>query len=397
MANIFKKENGNFSRIFPPINTSQPYWNQTPSVSSANNPIIASGAVVDQPQPRTLPLPTSSTPPPTRTLSSTPSPYTPPQATSTPTPAPTTQPQTTNPYDAFNLLLQDALKTAQKIDTTDLLKSQRALQRQAIERSRGQGITPPTAEELRFLSPTQQEAMRSADVGALSPSIDEIAYQIKRLDKERADLLEQVKFAGERGDKVRDFSLKEQTLEENIRSNKEAERIANIKANEPKALTAAQEAKKIADQEKATTAQQQATQGIAAINSLLSGDRYKAISGAIQTGSIPFLGDRAAVSEYNQLTGLLKLGIRGLIKGQGQVSDYEGKILGEASSSLSRLTNESQMRDALLKARGVLKTNNGQITSVEVTNPETGEVVTADLSGAEIYQLVSEGNSIKYK
>ena len=130
---------------------------------------------------------------------------------------------------------------------------------------------------------------------------------------------------------------------------------------------------------------------------MLSGDRYKSISGALQTGSIPFLGNRTAVNEYDQLQGMLKLGIRGLLKGQGTISDYESKILGQAASALSRLTSESQQKQALQTVRGVLKTNNGQTTTVDVKNPETGETITADLSDAEIYQLVSEGNTITYK
>ena len=151
------------------------------------------------------------------------------------------------------------------------------------------------------------------------------------------------------------------------------------------------------DQNKIEAQQQQSSMAINNINNLLKDNRYQSISGALQTGSIPFLGDRAAVNEYNQLQGILKLGIRSLIKGQGQISDYEGKILAESASSLSRLTNESEMKDALLKARGVLKTTNGQTTPVDVTNPETGETISGELSGPEIYQLVSEGNSIKYK
>lgn len=164
-----------------------------------------------------------------------------------------------------------------------------------------------------------------------------------------------------------------------------------------KPMTATQEAAQIAATEKEKAAQQSASQAIGTINGLLNSDRYKAISGATQTGSIPFLGDRAAVGEYDQLQGLLKLGVRSLIKGQGSVSDYEGKILGQAASSLSRLTSEEQFKEALQKVRGVLKTNNGQVTTVEVTNPETGETITTDLSGDEIYHLVSEGNTVKYK
>lgn len=170
-----------------------------------------------------------------------------------------------------------------------------------------------------------------------------------------------------------------------------------IASGGPKPMTDTQEAAQAAQTEKETAAQQSASQSIGLVNNLLNSDRFKSISGALQTGSVPFLGDRSAVNEYNQLQGLLKLGIRGLLKGQGAVSDYEGKVLGQASSALSRLTNETQMKEALLKVRGVLKTNNGQITTVEVTNPNTGEKITADLSGPEIYQLTSEGNVINYK
>jgi len=161
--------------------------------------------------------------------------------------------------------------------------------------------------------------------------------------------------------------------------------------------SAAQEAKQLESEDRQKAAEQQAGQSIGLINNLLTGDRYKKISGALQTGSIPFLGDRAAVNEYDQLQAMLKLGIRSLIKGQGSVSDYEGKILGQAASALSRLTNENQMKEALQKVRGVLKTNIGQITTVEVTNPETGEKIMADLSGPEIYQLIIDGNTIAYK
>ncbi len=164
-----------------------------------------------------------------------------------------------------------------------------------------------------------------------------------------------------------------------------------------KPMTQVQETASIAKQEKEVASQQSASQSIGIVNSLLGGDRYKSISGLLQGGSVPFFGDRAAKNEYDQLQGLLKLGARSLLKGQGAVSDYEGKILGDATSSLDRGASESQFKEALQKVRGVLKTNNGQVTSVEVTNPETGEKVTADLSGSEIYHLVSEGNTIKYK
>ena len=116
--------------------------------------------------------------------------------------------------------------------------------------------------------------------------------------------------------------------------------------------------------EKEESSRQAATLSIGAVNNLLSGDRYKAIAGVVQTGSIPFFGDRAAVAEYKQLKASLALGARSLIKGSGAVSDFEARMLQEASSALSRTTNEGQMKQALQTVRGVLKTNNGQETEV---------------------------------
>lgn len=163
-----------------------------------------------------------------------------------------------------------------------------------------------------------------------------------------------------------------------------------------KAPSATQEAKALEKEEKEEAKTQQASLALQNINSLISGDRYKAISGVMQTGSVPFLGDRAAVNQYQQLQGILKLGIRQLIKGQGQISDYEGKVLAEAASDLSRLTNESEMLTALKKASGVIRTNQGESVLVRVID-NTGNVIgEGELNGQDIYEAVLEGNKIEY-
>jgi len=91
------------------------------------------------------------------------------------TPASPTSP--TNPADSFNLLLVDALKKAQGVDGSALAKKQRLLQRAVLGRQ--EEITP---EELRTLSPAQQSAIRSGDVQALRPEIDELAFEVKRAE-----------------------------------------------------------------------------------------------------------------------------------------------------------------------------------------------------------------------
>ena len=82
-----------------------------------------------------------------------------------------------NPADIFNLLMVDSLKKAQGVNTADLYKRKRELERAALGGQ--QEITP---EALRTLSPAQQAAIRSGKVAPLQPEFDEIAYEIKKAE-----------------------------------------------------------------------------------------------------------------------------------------------------------------------------------------------------------------------
>lgn len=236
MANIFKKEQGQFSRVLPPVLTQgQNFYNTN---TGANEGIVNFSTETGQ---RLLPGQTTplQQPSPTRTLDTpTPSPYTQPNAPQTPTPQPN---QKTDPYTAFNLLLQDALKKAQGLDNTENLKQQRSLSREAITRGQGDGIGSISTEERKFLSPGQQNSMRGADVGALSSDIDEVQYQITKTNQDRQNLLEQISQAREMGNTLQnkeyqkvqdalDEAYRQATLAESKRSNLASERIAGIKA-----------------------------------------------------------------------------------------------------------------------------------------------------------------------
>ena len=82
------------------------------------------------------------------------------------------------PMDSFNLLLADTLKGAQGVNTADLLKKKRALERASLDRT-----TEVTPEELRTLSPAQQDSIRSGNVRALSGDIDDNAYQLEKAEQ----------------------------------------------------------------------------------------------------------------------------------------------------------------------------------------------------------------------
>ena len=85
---------------------------------------------------------------------------------------------TANPYDSFNLLMTDLLKNAQGLNTADLLKKKRALEREALDRT---GKVTPA--DRRTLSPEQQNAIRSGSVRALSGEFDQNAYELEKAEQ----------------------------------------------------------------------------------------------------------------------------------------------------------------------------------------------------------------------
>jgi len=108
-----------------------------------------------------------------------------------------------DPLTKFNLAILDMLKTAQGAGAdAELYKQQRALQREAIERQ-----STMTPEELRVLSPSQQQAIRSGKMAALEPEIDAVAAEIKARDSRLTNfenLLGQVRSIG--GDLLKNIS-----------------------------------------------------------------------------------------------------------------------------------------------------------------------------------------------
>lgn len=80
-----------------------------------------------------------------------------------------------DPSTSFNTLMMDLLKSAQGVGTADLLKRKRELERESVSRT-----SAPTDASLRTLSPSQQSAIRSGSVNALSPEIDANSYELEK-------------------------------------------------------------------------------------------------------------------------------------------------------------------------------------------------------------------------
>ncbi|MBI5732634.1 hypothetical protein HY967_01600 [Candidatus Jorgensenbacteria bacterium] len=122
----------------------------------------------------------------------------------------------------------------------------------------------------------------------------------------------------------------------------------------------------------------------------------KAVSGAFQTGMIPFTAGKVTKNKLNQLNAILAIGARKLIKGQGQVSDYEAKILQQSTNALSSGLSESAFAEELKRMRGILNANAGFPVMVQIV--QNGKVVDeGTLSREDIFDAASKGYQIKYQ
>lgn len=145
---------------------------------------------------------------------------------------------------------------------------------------------------------------------------------------------------------------------------------------------------KIPAAQRAQVAAELATSGIAGprqmalstdldvVNQLLNSDT-NAITGVAQN---PFnfvgLSNQKTLNLYNQLQGILKLENRQQLKGQGAISDFEFKVLGDAASSLGRNLSNGEFRSTLQKVKDVLEgkyANAGGLPTPGSNAPQSGD------------------------
>lgn len=97
------------------------------------------------------------------------------------------------------------------------------------------------------------------------------------------------------------------------------------------------------------------TQEIIGVIDQLTNRNTKPITGLLQLEAmIPGTGAKLTESLYNQLKGMLSLENRQKLKGQGQISDFEFKVLGQAASALDRNMSDEDFRKLLADIRGKL-------------------------------------------
>lgn len=145
--------------------------------------------------------------------------------------------------------------------------------------------------------------------------------------------------------------------------------------------------------------QQEATGTMGLIDNLLNNKSLGNISGGIiQRFAGGLAGDAAlAKNQYEQLKGMLALENRSKLKGQGAVSDFEGRVLESAASSLGRNLSDGEFVNQLKQIRGAIATSHGLSATISVRDPRTGEHKTVDSDSAGISQAIKDGLLVTYQ
>lgn len=101
--------------------------------------------------------------------------------------------------------------------------------------------------------------------------------------------------------------------------------------------------------------------------------------------------------KVNNFTSQLSLAARGELKGQGQISDFEGKMLKEAQTALTLNLSPQQASKEIAKARGAIRTSSGLTTRVKVIDPETGASQYVEAGQDGINQAIEDGLIVEYQ
>lgn len=136
------------------------------------------------------------------------------------------------------------------------------------------------------------------------------------------------------------------------------------------------------------------------INTLLNNPKLSSLTGSIdqlKPGILMSSDTKVAKNQFQQLKGILALENRSKLKGQGAVSDFEGKTLESAASALSRNLSDAEFINQLKQVKGSIATSHGLPTTILVRDPRTGESQTLQSDSAGIAQAVKDGLLVTYQ
>lgn len=110
----------------------------------------------------------------------------------------------------------------------------------------------------------------------------------------------------------------------------------------------------------------------------------------------PGTNEQYVKAQLNQVINSLSLENRQKLKGQGAVSDFEGRMLAKASSSLTPSLNDEDARRELHKIRGIFSTAAGFTAPVKITAPN-GESRIVEANREGINQAIIDGLTVEYQ
>lgn len=333
------------------------------------------------------------------------------------------------PAQKFSGLLADLLRRHQQLGTRPFAEQSISGQEEQVRR------TEQTPANLIGASPTIQSGVRAAQVGAVQPTVSGAETGQKTFG-------EQIKSFGDVIQNTRQFLVDEesrqQQLKENMRQNiidaatlggsagldsllktKEGQQAFKIAGFDSETLIASVKSREVEEkrrfdveqststatlkalqdaQEKATQAQKVVSEGADIINitrGLLSSDLGGITGKERLRGFLPGTASREQKAKATQLRDKLSLGEREKLKGQGTITDFEGKMLGNAATALTFDLSEEAYKRELTKIMGVFQTAAGGTAGVRVTSPD-GKAKEGQLSRNQINDAILSGFQVEY-
>lgn len=157
------------------------------------------------------------------------------------------------------------------------------------------------------------------------------------------------------------------------------------------------EAIKIAQAEQAGS--QEALSGYSLVNNLLNSGQVNNVVGINKLNPfnyIPGTQVQYAKNQFNQIKASLSLENREKLKGQGAVSDFEGRILSQAASALgSNISNTDADRE-LKQVRGAFANAAGMAAPIKITDPTTGRSVVVSGTRETVNKALMDGALVEY-
>lgn len=134
------------------------------------------------------------------------------------------------------------------------------------------------------------------------------------------------------------------------------------------------------------------------INTVLDDPSFNSTFGLVAgvKRNIPSTAQYTLASKVQNIIDQLALAARGQLKGQGAVSDFEGKMLRSAQTALKMNMNSEDAKKELIKIRGAITTSSGGLTPVKITNRKTGETQTLMAGSDGITKAVNDGLLVEY-